>query len=230
MGTAVVLPWRGGCPHREAALAWVIARYAESHPRWRLVLGSCTDGPWVKARAVADALTHTKADTLVIADADVWCDNLATTVAALTESDWAVPHRNVHRLDQASTAAVLAGAPLGGTYDERPYLGHLGGGIVALSRDLYEQVPLDPRFENWGREDDSWAVALRTLAGNPWRGSEPLWHLWHPPQQRPHRKAGSESNEALWQRYRHLLRQPSRMRELIEEAKGATWHLNSRSS
>lgn len=215
---AVVIPWRGGCPHREAALGAVRARWrAAGH---ETVIGEAPAGPWCKALAVADALSymHVAVDVLVVADADVWTDGTEQAVdAVLAGAPWAIPHDPVHRLDQDATAALLAGGALGGRLSQPSYRGFEGGGITVLPRNLYDQVPLDRRFADWGQEDESWALALRTLAGAPWRGTAPLWHLWHPPQPRQSRRWGSPAARALNHRYRTATGRPDAMRALLDE-------------
>src|SRR5436190_6233248 len=152
MAVAVVVPWRpSDDAHRSAAWDWVRRQYAEHHPTWEIVTGSC-DGPWVKADALRDALTRTTADRILLADADVWSDGLQWAVGGLDEWPWTIPHHTVYRLTEASTAAVLAGGRLGGATTQHPYKGYAGGGFLALSRELYERVPLDPRFIGWGQE------------------------------------------------------------------------------
>lgn len=224
MTVSVVIPWRGGDPQRERVWAWLVERWAAVHPGWQVVLGEHDDGgPWRKAAAVADGLAVADGELLVVADADVWADDLEDAVAQLDEHPWVVPHHHVKRLSSAGTDQVLAG----GRWVEAPlehrgcYVGHEGGGIVVLRRDLYEEVPLDPRFAGWGQEDDSWALALRTIAGRPWRGGTDLWHLWHPPQPRLERKVGSMESQRLWLRYRHHAerRDVAAMRALIEEGR-----------
>ena len=200
-GVSVVIPWRGGCPHREATRGWVLDRWrsAGHEP----VVGEAPPGPWCKALAVADALPRAVDDVLVIADADVWCDGIGEAVDAVRAgAPWAIPHRDVRRLSHEATDAVLAGGELGGRLAQRPYAGFEGGGLVVLSREVYERAPLDARFAGWGQEDQAWALALRTLAGQPWRGDAPLWHLWHPPQARETRRWGSPASRALYDRYR----------------------------
>ena len=213
---SVVIPWRGGCPHREAALGWVLARWrAAGH---KPVVGETSTGPWCKARAVADALSRAAGDVLVVADADVWCDGIGDAIAAvLAGAPWAVPHGQVHRLDQAATATALAGCALAGRLDQPPYRGFEGGGLSVLPRSLYDQVPLDPRYRGWGQEDESWALALRTLAGAPWRGTAPLYHLWHPPQDRESRRWGSPDARSLYRRYLAATGRPAVMRALLAE-------------
>lgn len=215
----VVIPWRAGCPHREASLAWLL-------PRWRQhgyepVLGHAPAGAWCKAAAVADGLRRTRGDVVVIADADVWTQGIGAAVAAVRRSEpWAIPHDQVHRLAADATAAVLRGARLGGRLAQPAYRGLEGGGITVLRRELYERAPLDDRFAGWGQEDEAWALALRTLAGRPWRGDAPLWHLWHPPQPRESRRWGSPAARTLYRRYRHAARRPDRMRALLDEIGG----------
>jgi hypothetical protein len=213
--SAVVVPWRPGDAHREAAWSWVRSRYEAEHPTWQVVPGTCT-GPWVKAHAVADALTRTDADRILIADADCWSNRLAWALDQLDEWPYAIPHHTVYRLTEAATAAVLAGGPLGGETTQHPYKGYAGGGFLALHRDLYEQVPLDPRFVGWGQEDQAWHLALRRIAGHGPRGRADLWHLFHPPQPRLSRQTGSEASAALLHRYQRA-NTAEKMADLIAE-------------
>ena len=221
MAVSVLIPWAGDCPHRRAARAWVVNRYRSTHPEWNVILGECR-GPWVKAHAVADALSRTDADTLVVADADAWSDGTPAAVEAVMDGHpWAMPHTLVHRLTPGATAVMLAGREPDAAYrvEERPYRGVMGGGIVVLPRETYLHCPLDPRFTGWGQEDISHGVALTTLAGDRWRGTADLVHLWHPPQKRMSRKIGSVSSEALHHRYELALNDPAAMSLLVEEAR-----------
>lgn len=218
MSVAVIVPYRDGCEHRARAWDWLRARYAAEHPGWELLDAAGAD-PWVKAAAVMPAIAACHADVVIVADADVWCDELASAVDEVQAGwAWAVPHRGVHRLTDTGTAALLAGAlweqqPL----SERAYLGLLGGGIVIGHRDLLLSVPLDPRFVGWGQEDESWGLALATLLGPPHRGRGPLVHLWHPPQPRLTRRVGSDTGRRLRDRYVLANGDPNVMRALLNE-------------
>lgn len=216
---AVIVPWRPGCQHREQAWAWVRARYADVHPAWEIIEARAPTGPWCKALAVNPAVAATSADVIIVADADVWVPNLTDAVAELDQAPWVIPHRLVHRLTEDATAAVLAGADTGGQPTaERPYLGVPGGGLVIAPRTTLLDVPLDPRFWGWGQEDVSWAAALQSLTGPPYRGSTPLTHLWHPPQPRSTRKVGSPQGQLLHRRYISAARKgPPAMRQLLQE-------------
>lgn len=214
----VVVPWRGGCSHRERALAWVVARYAARHPNWTVTVAQAAAGAWSKATAVMPAIHASSADIIVVADADVWCDDLQDAVDALGQHGWAIPHTQVRRLTEHATANVLAGADPAAQETLEAYRGVPGGGYVIATREQLVAVPLDPRFEGWGCEDVSWAMALHTVAGPSWRGEASLTHLWHPPQPRPTRRRGSAENERLRRRYGAARRRPVVMRQLLAEA------------
>lgn len=214
----VLIPWRAGCPHREAALRWLAPRLP-----WPVVVGEHGHGDWRKAIAVEDAVRRCTDDVLVVHDADVWCDGLPDAVAEVESgAPWAVPHYTVRRLTEAATSTVLAGGGFPAGHEalsERPYRGHLGGGIVVLTRSVWETTPLDPRFVGWGHEDDGWAMALAAMHGPPRRGDADLWHLWHPPQRRQSRTAGSGPSVRLFRRYRAGRRNPTVLAGLAAEAR-----------
>lgn len=215
---SVIIPWAPdvGCRHREAALAWTVSRWvATGH---EVVVGEHA-GPWCKAAAVADGLARATGDVLVVADADVWTTGWQAAIDQVVSGvPWAMPHGKVHRLTHAATQAVLDGhePTQGMNLTQSPYQGWPGGGMVVLRRDVYAQAPLDPRFVGWSGEDESWAHALRTLAGPGWRGTALLWHLWHPPQERMSRRWGSPEARELAARYVRA-RTFETMRALVDE-------------
>jgi hypothetical protein len=187
-------------------------------------------GPWVKASAVTPAVQASSAELVAMIDADCWVPGLLSAIEAVADgASWAIPHTTVYRLTEARAAAVLAGADpqhtAGVDFDEPPYRGFAGGGCVVIPKATYLDVPLDPRFEGWSGEDESWARALSTLVGEPWRGDAPLFHLWHPPQPRMNRRYGSTASQALTFRYRQAKGRPDRMRQIIEEAR--SWRSSS---
>lgn len=224
MSVALIVPWRGGCSHRELVWDWLRARYRREHPDWSLIVGGAPrDQPWVKASAVNSALARCSAEIVVVADADVWTEGIPDAVEAVRNgSPWAVPHRDVYRLVEHSTTAFLAGMNwMGLELTEPPYPTYWGGGVVVAPRETILDIPLDPRFVGWGQEDHAWGMALTYLAGTAWRGSKPLIHLWHPPQERMQRRFGSLEGKRLWQRYLRARSDPRKLRDLIEEAKRA---------
>ncbi len=211
---SVLVPRAGEDPHRARAWQWLKPRYEG----FEVVEGWGDESRWVKADAVADALSRASGDVLVIADADVYSEFLPVAIEAVVSGkhEWATPHRHVRRLTEQGTAQFMAGAREEAEVEEAHHA-VLGGGIVVLRRETYERVPLDPRFISWGGEDHAWCAALMTLAGKPLVVRQPLWHLWHPPQQRMNRKVGNEANDELRGRYIGARSFGKRMRELIEE-------------
>lgn len=217
------MPWRAGCPYRDAAREFVTAHYSTNHP-WPIVLGEMgTDEEWCKGEAVRRGIERTDADVLVIADADVVTDPAALSECVTAVQDglpWAVPHHLLKRLQDAPTAALLAGEDIG----PRPlcirrYEGHEGGGILVIRRDVYLDVGgFDRRFVGWGGEDDSLRDALYMLKGHPLRLRADMLHLYHPGGDGKHKE--SPANLQLRKRYRDAFasKDPRRMRALIQEA------------
>lgn len=225
MSIAVIVPWRGGCPARERAWKWVRGRYADRHPDWEIIEARAPEGPWVKALAVSPAIDACAAEIVIVSDADVWTDGLQRAVDAIVAgAPWAMPHDKVRRLTDGSAAAVLNGRDPRRLPLARPaYTGVFGGGVVVACRATLLEIPMDPRFVGWGREDQAHAMALHYLAGPEWRGHADLMHLWHPPQERPspNPKRGNAASEALLKRYRDARSSRAQMEALIEEAKHA---------
>jgi hypothetical protein len=218
MSVAVLVPFTSNEPWRVRARNHVVAWYATAG--YEVIEGTCPE-PWRKAVAVAGAARRTDADILVVADADCLCDGVdQAATAVFSGATWAVPHNLVHRLDETATEAVYDGTDPEATTGrlQRPYVGFAGGGIVAIARTVYDRVPLDPRFEGWGGEDSSWALALTCLAGEPARFAAPLFHLFHPPAPRMSRRWGTAAGRALEIRYRLARNNRRQMADLLAEA------------
>lgn len=221
---AVLVPWAGSCPHRTAALDYVRSWYATHHPTWEICIGEGASGPhWCKADAIRSAVCQTSAETLVIADADCFAPKVGEAVEAVEHSyGWAMPHYTVHRLTNYATKQLIEAGQDPSQfprnvryYAQMPYTGYAGGGIAVMKRDIYADCPLDPRFTGWGQEDESWAIALKSLHGSPWRPTRgPLWHLWHPPQRRSSRAVGSPASGQLRAAYRRAAVERSMARNL----------------
>lgn len=234
MSITVVIPWRAGCPHRQAALAYVVEWWAAHYPAYPIVLGSSQLGDaWCKGWAVADALDRVDTAHVIVSDADVIIPDVHLAVAAVQQgAAWAAPFRTVLRLSSFGTERVyesghLPGEPVPAGWLADRYAGQPGGGLVVLPADTARAVPIDPRFVGWGQEDLSWARALYLLAGGPWRSTSPLYHLWHPPAGRMTPGIGSRAGLDLYTRYRKAVH-PSTMQELVDEAHAALAALTSK--
>jgi hypothetical protein len=224
----VILPWKPGCVYRDLNRGWVIDQWE------RLgitpLTGWCLDD-WSKAAAVDDALRRSTADAVIISDADVWPQDwddthgqqnaVYATQTLLNDHPWVMPFDTVLRLDPAATSTVLTGDPPNpnATLTQRPYRGLLGGGFLAIRRDVYDDCPLDARFIGWGQEDEAWGAALTALhpAGRRLPGN--LFHLWHPPQPRANRAVGSKESKDLRDRYYRARRNPVELRRLIDDGR-----------
>jgi len=232
---AVLIPFNSDEPWRLRALEYVRAWYEKRFPEWEVLVGS--DGThragWIKALAVNDAVARTDAEVLVVADADCVCDGVEQAVEAVQtgQARWAVPHLSIRRLTQESTEYVYEGNPPSVPLSTvcKVYSAVLGGGITAIDRATYNEVPLDPRFHMTHGEDVAWATALKTLAGKPYRphvksnanraeqAPYDLYHLYHPPI--PPLGMKYEANSNLAKKYQHAARLAEQMRLLIEGAK-----------
>lgn len=206
------------CEWRARARVFVEAWYRIHHPEWPLIVGECGE-PWSKGAAVAAAFERSRADMLLLADADSYTDpdSIRGAVHAALTDQWAMPHWMVHRLSQKATENVYAGLPADIRHlDRGAYRGVKGGGIVAITRAAYETVDgIDPRFEGWGGEDIAFAAALQPLVGKPARLAGDLIHLWHPHPAPDLR--GCEASEELVARYKQAINHPNAMRALIAE-------------
>jgi hypothetical protein len=225
---AVVVPFRPGCPYRERAWHWLRGRYVAEG--WSVVEASGPPGPWSKGAAVNPAVEASEAEIIVQADADCLTDGLTDAVRAIEDgAPWAIPHDLLHRLSEEDTAAVIEGADWRRLGLEQPsYSGIEGGGVVVARRETLLAAPLDHRFQGWGQEDESHAVALTTIAGEPWRGDADLYHLWHPPQKRLTRRRGSRASWELRRRYFAARNDPAAMTSLIEESRDQSADEHSR--
>lgn len=241
MSVQVVIPWRSGCPHREAALTRVLRWWSDTHPDWPVTVGTwpAERGPWRKGMALATIGRLPSSDVVIMSDADVICRQVDVAVKAINGPvRWAVPHRTVYRLSETATGLVTTGAwfpPREAVPDRRriqPYVveiynGSPGGGLVVMTGEVFNTVPIDPRFAGYGQEDHSWALALHRTAGAPMRGQGALWHLWHQPQERMRlgdtvsRGIGSRPGLELWHRYRSAST-PALMQGLLDEARVET--------
>ena len=212
MNISVVVPFRGGCPHREAVWDWVRGSLETSG--WEIIEGRCGDGPWRKAVALADGISRASGDRIVMHDADVWCDGLPEAIT--DPAPIVVPHHLVHRLTQHSADQFMTGHAGPYKLDRPIYLGRPAGGLLVFDRTVWDQTPMDPRFTGWGQEDDSWAQALTVTHGPITRLRHDLYHLWHPPQERMNQVMGSPESKALWRRY-ETARTPEAIRSLLAE-------------
>jgi hypothetical protein len=161
------------------------AWWAHHFPGWEIILEDSEGEDWCKPRALNRAVARASGRTLVLADADSFCDPgvlLQAVREVWAHNAWVMPHRRVLRLNEAETRRVLARDHDAAPGDEglvRPaYLGTVGGGIVVLKREAWDGH--DERFLGWGADDDALGIRLRGMLGRERRLDADLYHLWHP--------------------------------------------------
>lgn len=213
----VIIPYGGSDIYREMNLNFITRLWEQEE--FSVVHGFHQAEPWCKAPAVAAALEHSAAKWIIITDADVWCENWDDFHHGVlaSENNWGIPHKSINRLDRSSTERVLSGGPWGGALARPQYRSVAGGGTVMLKREMYDEVPLDPRFVGWGYEDECWGLALRTLFGEPYTGRDKMWHLWHPPAVPRTGRVSNPESRALRQRYHQAVYKPKLMRQILAE-------------
>lgn len=217
MSVEVILPFAGTDPDRKLARDWALSRL--DFP-FKVATGGL---PFNKAMTLMPAIERSTAEIVVAHDADVYAPGLARAVQAVKDgAAWAIPHWRVHRLSAEATRVVLGGGEWSGQPLARPvYTGMAGGGVVVALRETLLDIPLDPRFNGWGQEDESWAMALWCLLGAPWRGTEPLVHLWHTLEPRRGQRMGNQLGWNLRNRYSMVRDDQAGMTQLLLEAKDA---------
>ena len=218
---SVIVPFRGGCPHRERSRDYVVSRLQAEHPDWQITEVD-SSGEFSRAEAIMRGIEKSFGRIIVVHDSDSWDSQLPQAIEEVRNGrhKWAIPHHKIHRLTEEQSDLFIRGekADINDTI-EKPYKGTMTGGIAVFRRETIEQVPPDVRFRGWGGEDAAWGHSLKAIVGGPWRGSEPLIHLWHPPAPRISRSKGSEASNALLMRYLDSQRSRERMEALISEAK-----------
>lgn len=227
MTVSLVVPFRAGCPYRERAWSFLRARWEATFPEWQIIVAADGDGPWRKGAAVRRGVELATGQIVAVADADVWLDRADRGVELVRRgAPWVMPFTRVARLNEKFTARVIAGevdfaytVRLRTALAERPYPQNAAGGMVILPRETALRIPIDPRFEGWGQEDEAWRDALETLAGPRARVDATLYHLWHPPAPRLNRAVGSKESLALRRAYTRARGKPAIMRELVATAR-----------
>lgn len=180
MGVSMVVPFRGGCPHRVAAKEWLVARLEVLHPEFEIIVCDAP-GVWSKSRAVNVGVGRASFDRLAILDADCVPDSAALT-ELLNMSGWGQPFHVVNRLTKTQTELVLMGdIRQNGFPDGRYGRRAAGGGLIVLDRGMLTEIGgWHEGFQGWGGEDTWLAHMLTKRVGPPVNLDGVLTHLWHP--------------------------------------------------
>jgi hypothetical protein len=217
---SIMVVWQQtGCPYRQRNFEYVTDYYAP------VVVSELDERlPWSKGLAIHKGLSQCN-DYIAIIDADVIVPGLKEMLqrAAYFEVAWYVPFTNLHRLTEAATHKVLTGLEPSVNLPTEipPYRQNKGGTAVIVRKDVIEDVPDDPRFYGWGKNDKAWRDAMITFYGEPMRSPQEAYHLWHPPH--PDKGPGNKSlwpgNEELTERYAAARGNKTEMRKILDECK-----------
>lgn len=202
MKAAIVVPWRGGHPVREAnwdfCRPWWerfgyplhVVEHAGPEPfnrAWCINEGARRAGDW-------DVLVMIDADTLEDTDEQV----LHLILQTWETGRFGVGHVAGKDLTQEGTRRLLAGESFDWNRHVAATRAVCDSRVNAVRRDLFDELGgYDERFEGWGHEDVAFTAAATMLRGEFVRVPGNSWHLWHEPQlplarPTPQWKAGKE--------------------------------------
>ncbi len=212
----VVVPWRGGCPYRSRAWAWVTERWSSLHPEAGLIVTVSPEGPFNIAAALNSGIRHSSADVLVLTGADVVLDpvEVADSVDLASDGRWVMLAGEYRRLSEEVSDGILSGpVDATGEWPGDLMMTGLGWGPIVAPRELLLDTGYDERFVGWGGEDDAFGITAETLVGSPIRMGGTAHLLWHPSETNSHYTA----NVALLDRYRSAHGNPEAIRLLQAE-------------
>lgn len=171
MTPVIIIPWRGGDPHREKAFDYV-TKWIDQTGITRVWADSGAD-PFCRAESKNfGASEETWADVLIFNDADMIIP--VDTYHELARLAWDTGNLCIGfveycALDQYHAARIYAGDVV--PFSVRHPVNNVGfslGGVIAIRRDSFEEIGgYDERFRAWGNEDFALAIAAGTLFGNP---------------------------------------------------------------
>lgn len=185
MSLSIVVPFRGGCPHRERAYLYVRARLAVSFPTAEIIDADDGGKVFSRERSLNLGASRAKGDMLVFHEADCIVAPrqilAAIDLAALDPGRLVLPYSTVYLLSPEATDLVISG-PSGADLPGVSVAVGMLGGIGVISRATFERVGgFDSSLEGWGRGDVSFVEACDRHAAPTMRTMGELLHLWHPP-------------------------------------------------
>jgi len=223
---SLLVPFRADNAPREELWDWLARYWRHELPNCEIVIGRdrTSSGrhrhkiPFSKTVAVNDAFAHAHGDIIVILDADTYIPGHVVSHAAerlrrartIGLKEWFVPYRQIYRLTEATTRAVLDSDPCQPMRFPTPpdpldvedtsgsAWGHKYGALIqVMPREAFERVGgMDCRFRGWGGEDVAFLLALDALWGRHKNTAGDVLHLWHP---KLHHGHWTDSHGATWE-------------------------------
>lgn len=182
---SLLVPFSSQDEHRRQIFDWVIGRWARLHPDFQLCIGRNNDDTFNRSAARNRAFEQSFGDILVISDADTVCHRLNVIEAIFMVehgAPWIVAHDEYFSLTKEYTRELMKQRP--DTQLKRPFISDWKmkeksmAGVLVMRRDAW--VGYDERFQDWGFEDNEFAVRMDRTAGPHQRVKGPMLHLWHP--------------------------------------------------
>lgn len=185
MKVAIVVPWRGGNPQREAN--WAYCKPWWERFGWPIVQVHHTgNDPFNRAWCINEGARRAFPwDAIVVVDADVVeesHDQVREAVdVALRTNAFTIAHSVGKDLSHRGTERVFSGEEFDWNRECIAVRDGCESRVNVFSRDMFEELGgYDTRFEGWGHEDVAFSVAAATL--QPFqRVDGACWHLWHEP-------------------------------------------------
>jgi len=198
----VIIPYNG-----EPSRRWQydLTRAYYTHLGYDVLTGCC-DG-WSKGCAVASVIGQA-GERFAVCDADLLVAPQLLTQAFGSEAALTIPFSRVLNLDERGDVQKIRQR-----FD-------WAGGCWVLDRRTYDAVGgIDPRFEGWGGEDESFCRAVKILVGPVLLLEGDAWHLPHPPHPRKHTWKRTPSYR-LYMRYRAATRREQMLKLIGERWQG----------
>lgn len=244
---SLLIPFSSKDPLRRKNFKWLLSYWKNELPEAEIVIGKSKSKIFCKGEALNHAARKAKGKIFVILDADAYMEGRVLTQCAneIIESLqngfplWYVPYRNLYRLKEGITKAIVSSppkTPLRVGHPPNPNLveeegikrryGHRYGAMCMMfPREAYELINnFDERFQGWGGEDVALLRMLDTLYAKHKSVEEDIFHLWHPffgdtyeTRKWVNQQSGS-INWPLAKSYNRAIRFPSRMEEIKQDS------------
>lgn len=187
MRVAVVIPWRGGQPDREAHHKTVRAHLRKLLPdAWHIDADS---GQQLFSRAGSRnhgvrLAQDVDADVIVLCDADTLpeAEPLQAAIDSAHDGLLHLPYVHFRGLSQNGTRLYLDGTKPEACETELAHDWATGGCLVLTPDAWWRAGGMDERMVGYGFEDTAFRIAADALLGPTVKHSGIIWHLWHEKQ------------------------------------------------
>jgi len=250
---SLLIPFSTKSKKREEGFKWLLDYWKHELPYAEVIIGRSYSEPFCKGEALNDAARRATGKILVTLDADAYLygsviENCTNRILEEMDSHlWYVPYRHLYRLNKKISEKIVESDPKNplrlssppppeyvvGDGLQSSYGHRYGAMIMIFPREALDAVGgyFDERFKGWGGEDIALLRALDTLYGKHKTTDNDVLHLWHPVIGDSYKtrvwkgQDNGQSNRKLSNEYNKATRNPSQMRELVEEGSRHRHHI-----